>query len=291
MKGGDAMKYTVKWVEDNLGITRKALRNYEAKGLLSAESSRNPINNYREYDVEDIDRIWSIKILQGVGYSLKEILELIENPEADFYHSISVKVTELEKKRDEITNYIEFAKTIKLTGRVPTTKEVGSIRYAEFMEYSRENWNFYIDPKAACYLDVMESMKDTEERELSATDIDKLEVLADLMGDYQEMQITCTITAYYQILAEMKALDFRSEPVQIVVKQLYDFLSKRETAKEIGEKFNPQFFAKYTAPFFLEGSDIGEINIVAYGLEGAEFIAKAIAFFGGFGALEDLYEV
>lgn len=78
------MKYTVKWLEDNLGITRKTLRNYETKGLISAESSRNPINNYREYDDEDIDRIWSIKILQGVGYSLSEIRELIENPNSDF---------------------------------------------------------------------------------------------------------------------------------------------------------------------------------------------------------------
>lgn len=25
-----SMKYTVKWLEDNLGITRNALRNYEA---------------------------------------------------------------------------------------------------------------------------------------------------------------------------------------------------------------------------------------------------------------------
>lgn len=45
------MKYTVKWLEDNLGIIRKALRNYEAKGLLSPDVSRNPSNNYREYAV------------------------------------------------------------------------------------------------------------------------------------------------------------------------------------------------------------------------------------------------
>lgn len=119
------MGYKVKWVEDHLGISRKALRNYERLGLMPP----NKGGKYRDYSDEDIDRIWSIKLLQGVGYSLAEIRELMDNPEADFYKSISEKVVELERKRDDITNFIEFAKTIKLTGRVPTTKEVGSIRY------------------------------------------------------------------------------------------------------------------------------------------------------------------
>lgn len=285
------MKYTVKWLEDNLGITRKTLRNYEAKGLISAESSRNPVNNYREYGDEDIDRIWSIKILQSVGYSLSEIKELIENPDVDFYKSISDKVVDLEKKRDDISNFIEFAKSIKLTGRIPTTKKIGSVSFSEFMDYSRENWNFYVEPKAASYLSVMESLQDVKEHELTDANIDRLEAIADLMGDYQKMQRTCTINAYYQILVSLQTHDYKSELVQMIVQQLYTFLSKEETAKEIGEKFNPVFFAKYIAPFFLEGSDIGKINIATYGLEGAEFIAKAIAFFGGFTTLDALYDL
>ena len=238
------MKYTVKWLEDNLGITRKTLRNYEAKGLISAESSRNPINNYREYDDEDIDKIWSIKILQGVGYSLSEIKELIENPNSDFYKSISDKVVDLEKKRDEITSFIEFAKTIRLTGRIPTTNKIGSVSFSEFMDYSRENWNFYVEPKAASYLEAMESMQNMKSQELDECDIDRLEALADLMGDYQEMQRTCTINAYYQILASMQMSDYKSELVQMIVQQFYSFLMNEETAKEIGEKFTPAFFAK-----------------------------------------------
>ena len=159
------------------------------------------------------------------------------------------------------------------------------------MEYSRENWNFYIEPKVASYLDAMELTQDANEQELSEIDIDRLESLANLMGDYKEMQYTYTINAYYQILSRMKSLDFNSEAVQAVVEQLFCFLSECDTAKEIGEKYTPVFFSKFTAPFFLEGSDIGEINIATYGREGAEFIARAIAFFGGFDSLDDLYEL
>ena len=125
----------------------------------------------------------------------------------------------------------------------------------------------------------------------SEIDIDRLESLANLMRDYKEMQYTYTINAYYQILSRMKSLDFNSEAVQTVVEQLFCFLSECDTAKEIGEKYIPVFFSKFTAPFFLEGSDIGEINIATYGREGAEFIARAIAFFGGFDSLDDLYEL
>jgi len=44
------MKYTADWIEKNIGVTRKALRIYEDKGLL--EPNRNPNNNYREYGDE-----------------------------------------------------------------------------------------------------------------------------------------------------------------------------------------------------------------------------------------------
>ena len=57
------MGYKVKWVEDHLGISRKALRNYERLGLMPT----NKDGKYRDYSDEDIDRIRSIKLLQGVG--------------------------------------------------------------------------------------------------------------------------------------------------------------------------------------------------------------------------------
>ena len=64
------MGYKVKWVEDNLGVTRKALRGFEEAGLMPKNIGRQ----YRDYDEDDIDRIWTIRVLQGMGYKLKEIV-------------------------------------------------------------------------------------------------------------------------------------------------------------------------------------------------------------------------
>lgn len=77
------MKYTVNWVEKNIGVTRKALRIYENKGLMNKENFQNPENKYREYSNEDIEKIWCIRFLQRMGYSLNDIVEMYSNVEYD----------------------------------------------------------------------------------------------------------------------------------------------------------------------------------------------------------------
>ena len=87
--------YKVKWVEDNLGITRKALRVFVKAGLMP----ENKGGQYRDYDDDDIDRIWTIRVLQGMGYSIKEICDMVSDDEFDFDTSISQKVEQLEEKK------------------------------------------------------------------------------------------------------------------------------------------------------------------------------------------------
>lgn len=65
------MGYKVKWVEENLGVSRKALRNFEKHGLMPA----NEGGGYRDYSDEDIERIWAIRLFQGMGYTLKELVK------------------------------------------------------------------------------------------------------------------------------------------------------------------------------------------------------------------------
>ena len=62
------MGYSAKWVRDKLGVTRDMIRYYEKEDLIPIRSSRNPANNYRDYSDEDIERIWSIKLLIGIGF-------------------------------------------------------------------------------------------------------------------------------------------------------------------------------------------------------------------------------
>ena len=108
--------YKVKWVEDNLGVTRKALRVFEKANLMP----ENKDGQYRDYDDDDIDRIWTIRVLQGMGYSIKEICDMVADDGFDFDTSISQKVEQLEEKKAELERHLGYAKTIKLTGRFPS---------------------------------------------------------------------------------------------------------------------------------------------------------------------------
>ena len=58
-------------------VGREALRLYERLGLISPRI--NPDNQYRMYDAWDASRIAEIKHYQALGFSLKEIVEILEN--------------------------------------------------------------------------------------------------------------------------------------------------------------------------------------------------------------------
>ncbi|MGB2600080.1 MAG: MerR family transcriptional regulator [Candidatus Omnitrophota bacterium] len=55
-------KYNVQEVADILGIYRGTVINYEKKDIFPSPR-RNPINKYREYTAEDVDKLR--KILEG----------------------------------------------------------------------------------------------------------------------------------------------------------------------------------------------------------------------------------
>jgi len=280
------VKYSVKWIEDKLGITRSALKNYEAKGLMPKDASRNPNNNYREYNEDDIARIWSIKVLQGIGFSVKEIRDLIEDPEMDFYSAISNKVRKLENDREEIDEYIQFAKSIKLLDRVPTTSKVGSIRYDEFKKYALENWNFFVDTETAPCMRVMDSMVNKKQEDWDLEDLKGLQEFLEKY-DHEKLEFSYTVNAYYRVIAEMQIMDYKSEPVQVTVKLLYEYILN-SSQLEHSDKYIPELFAKYVAPTFLDG-DIALLQQKNFGKVGSEFIARAIAYFGGYESIDDLY--
>jgi DNA-binding transcriptional MerR regulator len=57
------------------GLTKKAIRYYEAAGLISPAS--NPDNSYREYSTEDLLRLEEIAVLRALGLSVAEIREAL----------------------------------------------------------------------------------------------------------------------------------------------------------------------------------------------------------------------
>ena len=280
------MRYGVKWVTDNLGITRKALRNYESKGLLSKDDSKNPTTGYREYDQKDIDRIWAIKILQGVGFSVHEIKGMMDDPGVDFYAAISGKVKDLEQEREEINRYISFAKTIKLTGHIPTVSRVGTVRFEDFIQYARENWSLHGDPDGEALQGLVDAAVRSEELDASEINLDHLEKWMDISKIFQASQRSCTMNAYFSVISALRGLGSKSEAVQAAVRLLYEYASTEFPDEASSGVFSIDFFVRYTISLFMPGSDLYLLNARNRGADACRFIAEALAYFGGYDSLD-----
>lgn len=61
-------------VEELVGITKKNIRFYEEKGLITP--ARNEENRYREYSEEDVDTLRKIKLLRQLSIPIDEIAKL-----------------------------------------------------------------------------------------------------------------------------------------------------------------------------------------------------------------------
>lgn len=274
------MGYQVKWVEDNLGVTRKALRCFEEVGLMPKNKNRR----YRDYDEEDINRIWGIRLLQGIGYTLKEIAFMIEKEDFDFEHSLAEKIVELEKEKSKIEKHLGYAKAIKLTGRMPTRpKEMGKITCEEFNNKSLNEWNVNNDPRINEYLQLVEELSTKTPEELEETELGKMVKLLENFSE-REMRIYMTEKIFLDLLIEKKRLGSKNEEIQLIVKFLYEnHISAIEDLKNLTR----QQFSRIYSTYFKYG-DIAKQHIKEYGQENCDFIADAIALFGGFEKYEEI---
>ena len=75
---------SVKQVAKILGVTPLTIRNWDKKGKLQA--FRNPINNYRVYKVDDIE-----KLLEGIENSKEAPKEISEKAASNEPKKISVE--------------------------------------------------------------------------------------------------------------------------------------------------------------------------------------------------------
>lgn len=268
------MGYQVKWIEDNLGVSRKALRVYEDKGIMP----KNVDRQYRDYSEKDIEKIWYVKVLQGIGYTLNEIAAMKE--EFDFYGSITDKIKELEQKRQEAEQYLSYAKMIKLTGRIPTRPiELGKINWKEFRKKSLEKWNIENDIRMEQCNEIVERILCWEPGNCSNTDLEKLiELFVNLDIDADTFVFTYTDYGLNKAIIRRFSLGAGHPEVQLLVRIMYEEL--KEAIKAYAE-FTPKQFGRLWSSAYMEG-DIGKVNQQKYGYGNCVFLADAIAIFGGY---------
>lgn len=277
------MSYQVKWVAEHLGVTRKALRIYEEKGLMP----KNEGGQYRSYNEEDLDRIWAIKVLQGMGYSLSEIVDLVSavnGEDFDFQESISQKVISLEANRAEAERLLGYAKMIQLTGRFPSRpKEMGSVTFDAFHENALEGWNVHNDPRAESAQTLVGQLLEQPEDSWGESELGRmLQALLDFGMNRAAMEATLSLDILQKAIISRSDQGADSAEVQLLVKILYEQVQKFAG----DDAMPPHHFGRLYSSSIMEGQ-IGQSSQQKYGTDGCAFLADAIAIFGGFKNYED----
>ena len=105
--------FSIGEVAEAIGITRKIILNYEAKGLVKPDKKDGETGN-RYYTIDTFTHIRTIRTFQNLGLSLDEIRGYFNE---DF--DLNPIIKKLEKMRDELNLTIE-----KLCERVSSSSEV-----------------------------------------------------------------------------------------------------------------------------------------------------------------------
>lgn len=105
-------------VSKSIGVTRRMILNYEAKGLLMPDKKEGPAGN-RYYTADSASKILTIRSLQNMGLSLDEIYA--------YYHDmtdIEPLITRLEIMRNNIDLHIE---KLKVRAKLQSTFKIETI--------------------------------------------------------------------------------------------------------------------------------------------------------------------
>lgn len=276
------MGYRVKWVEENLGVTRDALKYLEKKGLIPKNENRK----YREYSDDDLRRIWLIRILQGIGYTPDEILDLINSETTSIDNTLPEKIRRLEKVREKIDVFLGYAKMIKLSGRFPSMpKDMGSIKFDEFYRKSIDGWNI----KDFHVLEELQELTDEAIKEGQMNQNSINEDIKNVLDDFDPLNPSGPLLeASFMEKALCKSIIRRmgsgtnDQEVQALVSCMYENLN--ELLNE--NKMTKEQFGRIYATSFVAG-DMARLREKTYGKEGCEFIANAMAIFGGYKGIDD----
>lgn len=121
---------TIGQLARNAGVNVETVRYYERRGLISRPP--RPSSGYRRYSEDTLTRILFVKRAKELGFSLKEILELLSlrvNPDTtcgDVKRRAEVKIADIEEKirslqkiKKALTRLVALCKGQGPTGECP----------------------------------------------------------------------------------------------------------------------------------------------------------------------------
>lgn len=105
---------TVKQIGKRTGVSVRTLHYYDEVGLLHPTQVTQA--GYRLYDEEAVERLYMILLYRELGFSLKEIMEILNASDYDRNRILEQQARLLEAKKQHVQNLIFLTRGIKLSG-------------------------------------------------------------------------------------------------------------------------------------------------------------------------------
>ena len=91
-----------------VGVSRRAVQGYESAGLVSAIGKNE--RGYLLYDKNAQEKIQKIKLFQEMGFSIKEIKELIDAPNAALKEALELRICKMQSECERTKDMIVVAR-------------------------------------------------------------------------------------------------------------------------------------------------------------------------------------
>ena len=101
------MDMTLREVCTATNVSRRAVQGYEKAGLVRASGKTN--RGYLIYNEETQERIRQIRLYQQLGFSIKEITEIIDAPNEVIKAALEVQVGKIQEQGENIEVLIRTA--------------------------------------------------------------------------------------------------------------------------------------------------------------------------------------
>lgn len=175
---------TVKQIVKRTGVSVRTLHYYDQVGLL--HPTRVTEAGYRLYDEEAVERLYFILLYRELGFSLKEIMEILNASDYDRNRILEQQARLLEAKKQHIQNLIFLTRGIKMSGvRNMSFKGFDPKKLDEYTAQAKVIWG-----NTRAYQESLEKAKDRSPEETSALGNQVMDLFAQL-GRIKDLEPGC----------------------------------------------------------------------------------------------------
>ena len=234
---------TVNEVSRITGLSVRTLQYYDKIGLLIPSGHTEA--GYRLYDDTALEKLQQIMLFRELEFPLKEIKEIISDPDFDREKALGQQIELLKLRREHLDGLINFAERIQKKGvKTMDFKAFDTAKLDEYTKRAKEQWRGTAE------------YKEIEQKREKRSEVDNASLAAKTME-------------YFVKFGEMRDRDPADSEVQAQVKRLQEFFCENyyNCTNEILSGLGKMYAA---------GGEFTDNIDKAGGAGTAEFVSRAI---------------